>query len=111
MVLIVLSIAASAIDYFVFLHLRRKNTLNTRISGKPIPARTPAFRFSPAFCDTVPTIAGPSAPPRSPASASSANIAVPPVGSVLEEMLIEPGHIIPTEKPHRMHPIRPSIGR
>ena len=49
-------------------------------------------------------------PPRSPAIAKSANIAVPPVGNALEEMLIVPGHMIPTENPHTIHPASPMIG-
>lgn len=39
-------------------------------------------------------------PPRSPAMASRANMAVPPMGIVPEVMLMVPGHMIPTEKPH-----------
>ncbi len=82
----------------------------TRTIGKPIPARTPTWRFSPARWDTFPTMAGPVAPPRSPAKARNANIAVPPLGRILDEILIEPGHIIPTEKPQTAHPTSPSIG-
>ena len=37
-------------------------------------------------------------------------MAVPPMGILLEAMLIVPGHIIPTEKPHMIQPIRPRIG-
>lgn len=32
------------------------------------------------------------------------NIAVPPDENALEEMLIVPGHMIPTENPHTIHP-------
>ena len=38
------------------------------------------------------------------------NIAVSPVGNALEEMLIVPGHMIPTENPHTIHPASPMIG-
>lgn len=65
----------------------------------------------PAYKSAVlPTIAGPILPPRSPAIARSANIAVPPVGNAFEEMLIVPGHMIPTENPHTIHPISPITG-
>ena len=59
---------------------------------------------------TFPTMAGPMRPPRSPAIAKSANIAVPPVGNALEEMLIVLGYMIPTENPHTIHPTSPIIG-
>ena len=78
--------------------------------GKPIPANTPACKLLAAFSDILPIIAGPIAPPKSPASARSANIAVPPVGSICDDILIEPGHIIPTENPHNAHPINPTHG-
>ena len=45
-----------------------------------------------------------------PAIASKANIAVPPAGNLSDEILIVPGHIIPTEKPQIIHPIKPVIG-
>ena len=70
----------------------------------------PVLILSPAYCVTLPTIAGPILPPRSPAIASSANIAVPPVGNFWDDMLIVPGHIIPTENPHNTHPISPMTG-
>jgi hypothetical protein len=70
----------------------------------------PAWMFSPNICDTSPTKAGPIEPPRSPARARNANSAVPPVGSLDEEILMEPGYMMPTEKPHIMHAIRPKIG-
>ena len=53
---------------------------------------------------------GPIDPPRSPAMARSANIAVPPVGIFAEDKLKEPGHMIATEKPHTIQPISPMIG-
>ena len=42
--------------------------------------------------------------PISPASAHSANIAVPPFGNARDTALNVPGHIIPTEKPHSPQP-------
>ena len=80
------------------------------MAGKTQPTSIPAFKLSPEFCVTVPTMYGPMEPPRSPAIASNANIAVPPSGILPEVMLIVPGHMIPTEKPHRMQPISPMTG-
>ena len=87
-----------------------KNTDITKTMGKPIPAKTPACRLFADLWDTFPIIAGPAAPPKSPARARSANIAVPPDGSICDEILIDPGHIIPTENPHNAHPNNPTNG-
>ena len=38
------------------------------------------------------------------------NMAVPPMGNFCEEMLMVPGHIIPTEKPQIMQPTSPVNG-
>ena len=70
----------------------------------------PTWILPPNMSATFPTMAGPMLPPRSPAIAKSANIAVPPVGNAFEEMLIVPGHMIPTENPHTIHPASPMIG-
>ena len=70
----------------------------------------PLLILSPAIWVTRPTIPGPMLPPRSPAMARSANIAVPPAGNFLDEILNVPGHMIPTEKPHRIHPVSPTTG-
>ena len=78
--------------------------------GKTSPVRIPMRMLSPAFCVMLPTIPGPMLPPRSPAMASSANMAVPPAGNFLEERLIVPGHMIPTEKPHKIQPESPISG-
>ena len=78
--------------------------------GNIHPKSIPACRLSPLFCVICPTRLGPKAPPKSPAMASKANMAVPPVGNCLEEILMVPGHIMPTEKPHRMQPISPITG-
>ena len=48
--------------------------------------------------------------PKSPARAKNANIAVPPLGHFCEDMLIDPGHIIPTAKPQSAQPASPRIG-
>ena len=45
----------------------------------------PLLILSPAIWVTRPTIPGPMLPPRSPAMARSANIAVPPAGNFLDE--------------------------
>ena len=54
-----------------------------------------------------PTIAGLTVAPKSPANAKKANIAVPPLGQFCEDMLMVPGHIIPTANPQKAHPISP----
>ena len=64
----------------------------------------------PALWVIRPTIPGPILPPKSPAMARRENIAVPPVGKVFEEILIVPGHMIPTENPHTIQPISPAAG-
>ena len=46
-----------------------------------------------------PTKDGPNVPPMSPAKASSAKSAVPPLGIRADVMLMEPGHMIPTDNP------------
>ena len=65
----------------------------------------------PKSCEILPTSAGPAAAPRSPARARKANRAVPPFGSFDEEILMEPGHMMPTEKPHSIQPARPIAGK
>ena len=57
-----------------------------------------------------PTIDGPIVAPRSPAKAKNANMAVPPAGHLCAEILIVPGHMIPTEIPHNAQPANPMIG-
>ena len=78
--------------------------------GNTIPASIPAFILSFAFCVKMPMMLGPIDAPKSPPIASKANKAVPPKGIRAEEMLIEPGHMIPTENPQRIHPSSPKIG-
>ena len=60
--------------------------------------------------DTNPASVGPPEQPTSPARASMANIAVPPLRIVADALLNVPGHIMPTEKPHTAHPISPTAG-
>ena len=68
-------------------------------TGNITPARIPIFKLSPILLDTIPTRVGPPEHPRSPPSAKSANMAVPPFGRAAAALLKEPGHIIPTESP------------
>ena len=79
--------------------------MNNRITGKISPHLMPILILFPAFWVIRPTIL----PPKSPAMARRENIAVPPFGNVFEEILIVPGHIIPTEKPHTIQPTSPMI--
>lgn len=95
--------------FFLF-HLLMIRAHMTSRMGKPIPERMPICRLSPASCDTFPTITGPAEPPKSPAKARKANSMVPPLGRMEEDILIEPGHMIPTEKPHNITPINPKTG-
>ena len=78
--------------------------------GKTVAKSKPVLRLPPAFSERLPTIAGLTAAPKSPAKAKNANIAVLPLGHFCEEILIEPGHIIPAAKPQSAQPARPRIG-
>ena len=57
-----------------------------------------------------PTIAELTVAPKSPAKAKNANIAVPPLGHFCAEILMVPGHIIPTEAPQNAQPASPKTG-
>jgi len=81
----------------------------TSIKGKMVATSKPSLRLPPAISETLPTIAGLAIPPKSPASAKSANIAVPPLGQFCDEILMDPGHIMPTVKPHTAQPKSPKI--
>ena len=83
---------------------------HTSIAGKIVAANRPVFRLPPAISERLPTIVGLTAAPRSPANAKNANIAVPPLGHFCDDMLIVPGHIIPTAKPQSAQPASPKIG-
>ena len=85
--------------------------LKIRISGNAAAASSPVFRLPPARLEMLPTIAGLTVAPKSPAKAKSANIAVPPLGHFREEILIAPGHIMPTEMPQNAQPASPIIGK
>ena len=78
--------------------------------GKAVPARSPVLRSPPAAWEMLPTMAGLVIAPKSPARAKKANIAVPPKGQCFEDMLIDPGHIIPTAKPQSAQPASPRKG-
>ena len=91
----------------IFLTPRIPTTSNT---GNTIPARIPSFRFSDSILETAPTSVGPPEHPRSPASASNANNAVPPFLIEADAILNVPGHMIPTDNPQIPQPIKEKIG-
>ena len=66
--------------------------------------------MSPITPDTIPTNVGPVEQPTSPASAISANMAVPPFGRAADALLKVPGHMIPTDSPHAAQAMRLSPG-
>lgn len=61
--------------------------------------------------DMSPISDGPAAQPRSPARAKSANIGVPPSGSISEPRVYDPGHRIATATPEIAQPRSESAGR
>ena len=69
-------------------------------------AKIPCFKFPPIRSVAMPTTLGPLPQPRSPARAKKANMAVPPRRMDLAPMEKQPGHMIPTERPHRAQPAR-----
>ena len=89
------------------------NFLTSRISpkikpmGNTVAKSKPVFRLPPTVSAIQPTMAGLTVAPKSPAKAKKANIAVPPLGHFCEEILMVPGHIIPTDNPQKAQPIRP----
>lgn len=102
------------ICYFMFVVLLtlffRINKPNTSTIGNTVATSNPVLRLPFAISERLPTMAGLTIAPKSPAKAKKANIAVPPLGQCLEDMLIEPGHIIPTPKPQSAQPASPRIG-
>lgn len=73
------SLQSAFFQSFLFsLTVRNNKILTTSNTGKMTPAKIPIFRFSDAISETNPTKVGPPEHPASPASASSANNAVPP---------------------------------
>ena len=75
-----------------------------------VATSNPVLRLPPAISERLPTIVGLTVAPKSPAKAKNANIADPPLGQFCEEMLIEPGHIMPTANPQSAQPASPRIG-
>ena len=84
---------------------------NTNKIGKIVAQSKPILRLPPAKFAKKPTSDGPVVPPISPAKAKIANITVPPVLNLLEERLIVPGHIIPTDIPQIAQPNKLKIGK
>ena len=74
--------------------------LHSIAAGKTIPTASPAVSLPPAAPATNPITVGPPAHPRSPASAISANIAVPLPGIAGTAVLNVPGQKMPTENAH-----------
>ena len=93
-----------------FLHRFARNKLTNSSTGNMIAARIPMCRSFPKALDTRPASVGPPEQPTSPASASIANIAVPPPRIPADALLNVPGQRIPTEKPHTAQPKRPANG-
>ena len=72
--------------------------------GKIIAAPIPILILPPVADMIAPAIVGPPEHPRSPASASKANMSVPPFFTPDEAMLNVPGQKIPTAKPASPQP-------
>lgn len=104
-----LALFSSFSVFFPFLP-SSKNMLHTNSIGKTTAASIPFFKSSDAALEIQPTRAGPVEHPRSPASASNANSAVPPFRSIADALLKVPGHIIPTDKPQTAQPARDKAG-
>ena len=79
-------------------------------AGKMTAAVSPAFRLELKASATSPVSVGPPEQPRSPPSASSANIAVPPLSQLREASVKLPGHMAPTANPTTPHPASPIKG-
>ena len=91
------------LSYRPYLLILKRQT--TKMTGNTDAASRPFCIFSLDFVQ-IPTSDGPNVPPMSPAKASIANMAVPPVGMRFDVMLMEPGHMIPTANPLIMQPIK-----
>ena len=89
----------------------RTNNTKINTTGNIAAKSRPILRSPPAMPEKRPTIDGPTVAPISPAKAKNANIAVPPMGHFCAEILIVPGHMIPTEIPHSAQPANPIIGK
>ena len=77
--------------------------------GNKVAKSNPILRLPPTASAIFPVTAGLIVAPKSPANAKKANNAVPPFGHFCVEMLIVPGHIIPTANPHNAQPASPII--
>ena len=80
------------------------NIPSTNKTGNAMAANIPFLKSLDCILDRYPTNVGPPEQPKSPARASSANIAVPPFRMDADALLKLPGHIIPTDKPQIAHP-------
>ena len=94
----------------VFFTLLKITNPATNITGNSVATSKPVFRLPPVLSERLPTIAGLTIAPKSPANAKNANIAVPPLGNFWEDILIDPGHIMPTARPQSAQPASPRIG-
>ena len=72
--------------------------------------RMPIRRLFWKVLETAPAKVGPPEQPRSPASASRANMAVPPPLMEAAALLKVPGQRMPTEKPQTAQPTSPATG-
>ena len=79
-------------------------------TGNTTANKIPAFKLSSIAPEIIPTSVVPPEHPRSPPSASSANIAVPPAGSDAAALLKVPGHRMPTDRPQMAQAIRLTAG-
>ena len=72
--------------------------------------RIPFCRFPSKSVAAKPAREGPEEHPRSPESASNANMVVPPNFTLSVARENVPGQKIPTEKPQTIHPIKARMG-
>ena len=97
--------------FFDFFDLLKMINVTTIITGKAVAKTNPVLRLPSTISEMLPTIAGLTIAPRSPARARNANIAVPPRGQFSDDTLMEPGHMIPTARPQSAHPQSPVMGK
>ena len=79
-------------------------------AGTASPNAIPVRILPPKASESAPTAEGPAVQPRSPARASSANIAVPPFGMRSDANENVPGHMMPTNSPTAPQPSSPIHG-
>lgn len=65
-----------------FFNLLKTLNTTTIITGNIVATSNPDLRLPPAISEMLPTIAGLTIAPKSPANARNANIAVPPLGQL-----------------------------